>query len=952
MSDSDETPLQDNAISSSCPKCGSEMVRQADGSFCPVCLMKQGMQPSTYGAAPDLHGWQPPTMEALAAKFPNLRIESLIGKGGMGAVYKVQQIELGRTAALKVLPEIVSDDAGFTERFLREARLLASLSHPHIVTVYEFGQRDGTYFLLMEYVDGVTLRQATLADTTHKLASREALEVVEQLCDALQFAHDEGVIHRDIKPENILIDKRGRVKIADFGLARLLGKPADLPTLTKTHQLLGTPVYMAPEQMEGHAEIDHRADIYSLGVVFYELLTGELPLGRFQPPSAKTQLDARLDEVVLRTLEKEPQRRYQQASEIRTDMNAIQHSVTTPPVSSRHTVSRSIAAWLGLLAGVALCLIAINIPAWMEQQDNDGVFAVPKPSRIHIRIPENTPPTSRHPGEMNGGRIELLSEVDERYEVGDFSEGSDGMMGMGFPIGTNSEIMGGSASGYESGYETASSEILVWERTETGPPIPKLADQFVQSLHITKEIAITLNQILSDTHQHCKRLESSHLYYSPGPDGELTVTLQLPPDAMEVIHSQMWQRIDDAAPIGVQRALRSALPLWHSEDGASSPPPMATATNKTAEGFSSGVLGWGNFGQGISSVKLKFTREGRWYRWKTEYYDANDHLTASTVSNQTHPVLPPVLQPYYSQPAPWMTVWNIRMALRHQQDWPMLAQYFTTTAQFDLTLATWLSLDQQWEPASASSGELAFWNSRYSHIGAADSANAQSSTVLASPAWWLAGDAARSNQVTPFDVIRKLSDAKDDTEKRELLDSRLLDKSCERIRNRMIYHIHLLNEIDQQNDPAAFFAGELAPVPSTSNASLRLDGVIINNDEASAVLKLANGTEIPLEFRLQKHQWKIHRILTPGCSVLKSRPFRVVAIATRNLSAGKALTESSSLAPTLDHAATGGGGYPGTEMSGYREIPPAGTSNTYHGMFATNQKCLRILSSTSWDFGT
>ena len=220
-------------------------------------------------------------MEELAAKFPQLEIQNLLGRGGMGAVYKVQQKDLGRTAALKILPDVIAKDPSFAERFLREARLLASLSHPHIVTVYEFGQREGVYFLLMEYVDGVTLRQASQAEPIRRLSSKDALAVVGQLCDALQFAHDEGVVHRDIKPENILIDKRGRVKIADFGLARLLGKPADLPTLTRTNQLMGTPAYMAPEQIEGQAVIDHRADIYSLGVVFDELLTGELPLGRF-----------------------------------------------------------------------------------------------------------------------------------------------------------------------------------------------------------------------------------------------------------------------------------------------------------------------------------------------------------------------------------------------------------------------------------------------------------------------------------------------------------------------------------------------------------------------------------------------------------------------------------------------------------------------------------------------
>ena len=151
-----------------------------------------------------------------------------------------------------------------------------------------------------------------------------------QICEALQYAHDHGVVHRDIKPENVLLDKEGRVKIADFGIAKLVGKEAKDLTLTGAGQIMGTPQYMAPEQIEHPLQVDHRADIYSLGVVFYQMLTGELPIGRFAPPSKKVQIDVRLDEVVLRALEKEPERRYQQASEIKTQVESI---VTTPPVS-------------------------------------------------------------------------------------------------------------------------------------------------------------------------------------------------------------------------------------------------------------------------------------------------------------------------------------------------------------------------------------------------------------------------------------------------------------------------------------------------------------------------------------------------------------------------------------------------------------------------------------------
>src|SRR5439155_24497639 len=138
----------------------------------------------------------------------------------------------------------------------------------------------------------------------------------------LQYANDEGIVHRDIKPGNILIDKKGRVKIADFGLAKLLGKPADM-TLTQSQTFLGTPLYMAPEQFSDPQKVDHRADIYSLGVVFYEMLTGDLPMGRFAPPSHKAQIDVRLDEVVLRSLERDVERRYQHVSEVKSEVENI-----------------------------------------------------------------------------------------------------------------------------------------------------------------------------------------------------------------------------------------------------------------------------------------------------------------------------------------------------------------------------------------------------------------------------------------------------------------------------------------------------------------------------------------------------------------------------------------------------------------------------------------------------
>jgi serine/threonine protein kinase len=252
----------------------------------------------------------PPGLEVLARHFPHLEILELLGQSGMGVVYKARQPKLDRLVALKILPPETGRDPAFAERFAREARALAKLTHPRIVGIYDFGQSDGLFYLLMEYVDGVNLRSLLRQG---RLKPEEALRIVPQICEALQDAHEEGVVHRDIKPENILLDRKGRVKIADFGLAKLLGPKTSDSVLTGSRQVMGTPHYMAPEQMEKPLQVDHRADIYSLGVVFYEMLTGELPLGRFDPPSRKVAVDGWLDGVILRALEKEPERRYQQS---------------------------------------------------------------------------------------------------------------------------------------------------------------------------------------------------------------------------------------------------------------------------------------------------------------------------------------------------------------------------------------------------------------------------------------------------------------------------------------------------------------------------------------------------------------------------------------------------------------------------------------------------------------
>jgi len=369
-----------------CTQCGAELPADAPQGQCPRCLMKLGLptgaevdkvgdSKTTSDVPPNATppgGFIPPEPSVLATQFPQLEIIELLGQGGMGAVYKARQKQLDRLVALKILPPEVGRTEAFAERFTREARSLAKLNHPRIVSVYDFGHtEDGLYYFIMEFIDGTDLRRVIQSGA---LSATEALAIVPQVCDALQFAHEEGIVHRDVKPENILIDKKGRVKIADFGLAKLLDRPATVYTLTQAGQRMGTPHYMAPEQIEHPGQVDHRADIYSLGVVFYEMLTGELPLGMFAPPSKKVQVDVRLDQVVLHSLEKEPERRYQHASEVKSDVEIIsaepKASIKYPPRASapvKRRLSRAAiigACWAPLfflmLVPVALFFVPIQ----------------------------------------------------------------------------------------------------------------------------------------------------------------------------------------------------------------------------------------------------------------------------------------------------------------------------------------------------------------------------------------------------------------------------------------------------------------------------------------------------------------------------------------------------------------------------------------------------------------
>lgn len=334
-----------------CDVCDSPLSETAFGGNCPRCLMDLVPEKSPSG--------DPTVREEMAACFPELDFETVLGQS-MGLVFRVRQRELGRTAVLKLLPAELTNREGFKERFAQEARLTASLSHPKIATLYEFGERNGHYFILMEYVPGMNLRELVQAGS---LPATEACEIVVQICEGLELAHKKGVVHRDLKPENVMIDEEGHVKLIDFGIAKLIDDQSrDLPK-TQEHHRLGTMAYMSTEQLTSKDPVDHRSDIYSLGVIFYELLTGEIPHGSFLPPSQIVSCDSQLDLIISQMLAPHRGQRQQSVAEVKSQIQETRRS-DSPNSPFLKTIGRTLKGsegkWIGIAAVLGVLWILVS----------------------------------------------------------------------------------------------------------------------------------------------------------------------------------------------------------------------------------------------------------------------------------------------------------------------------------------------------------------------------------------------------------------------------------------------------------------------------------------------------------------------------------------------------------------------------------------------------------------
>ena len=304
-----------------CKNCGKKLSNPgAMGKVCPTCLLLLRAQSIGAGADNGSLEFEPLTEAELSELLPNYEIVALIDRGGMGAVYKAVQLNLDRTVAIKLLPMEVAVDPEFETRFSREARTMAKLEHPNIVRIYDFGDIEGQFYFVMEYVEGSDLmRHIREGD----LEVDEVCDIACKLCDALQYAHERGIVHRDLKPANVLVTNDKEPKLADFGLAKMHGNGREDFDLTRTRASMGTPHYMAPEQLADTQSVDSRADIYSVGVIVYELLTKSLPIGNFSPPSSLAPVTSELDEAILRALKSDPEERFQSIGDLKRALESV-----------------------------------------------------------------------------------------------------------------------------------------------------------------------------------------------------------------------------------------------------------------------------------------------------------------------------------------------------------------------------------------------------------------------------------------------------------------------------------------------------------------------------------------------------------------------------------------------------------------------------------------------------
>lgn len=353
--------MQPHEDSASAPQDGENAAAPSDTWPEMEPLLKIGLSSASRGLA-----WELPSVEELQGQLPQYEVQGFIARGGMAAVYSGMQRALGRRVAIKVLPPTIEDhDVRYAERFKSEARAMAKLKHPGIVSVYEAGETpQGLLYFVMELVEGTDV--AGLVNVRGVLPQHQALGITAQVCDALAYAHKNGIVHRDVKPSNVMVDAEGTAKIADFGLAKV--PMSGGARLTRINLAMGTQDFIAPEAMVPGTELDQRADIYAVGVMLYQMLTGRIPRGRFDPPSGVVRgIDSRLDAIVEKAMRADRNKRYSSALEMKKALSKVKSSPILgldghpwPPAVMKRPILPRLA--IGALVGIVLLAGGL---AWM-----------------------------------------------------------------------------------------------------------------------------------------------------------------------------------------------------------------------------------------------------------------------------------------------------------------------------------------------------------------------------------------------------------------------------------------------------------------------------------------------------------------------------------------------------------------------------------------------------------
>jgi len=343
----DDTSTTD-AVVVKCPDCRARLRLNPRAkrtvSKCPRCECEMDFTEALQGGPVYILG--EPRPDQLLGDY---KVEKLIGRGGMGSVFQAFDPNTGEKVAIKVLRKTYSDSAKFRARFEREISVLLKLYHPNIVKIINRGEANGVHFFTMDLVNGVTLRDIM---KKNELNLKARLQIIGEVCSAVQHAHDRNVIHRDLKPQNIIIDENGHARVLDFGIARLTRD--NLLNLTRTGQIIGTSRYMAPEQQRDTKHVDTQADVYSIGILAYQLLTGKLPIGNYTPLSELVpQLPAEIDPVVDKALEVRPQDRYDKPERFWKD---FERALAGRSRNAKRTIAVAAAIILALAALVGIVL--------------------------------------------------------------------------------------------------------------------------------------------------------------------------------------------------------------------------------------------------------------------------------------------------------------------------------------------------------------------------------------------------------------------------------------------------------------------------------------------------------------------------------------------------------------------------------------------------------------------